>query len=490
MVKPEDERRSGFLRAASAERAPVPSRARLAWDAFLIAAGIFATASVAFALILRVGLPLQESIIAAAAICAVVSLLVGITVANCRASASRAEIARETTDGRLEAAAQASADAVVLCRRDARRTVLAAGERLEALSGYPLDHFVSGTMALSDLVEPGDAAAVAERIASALARGPGYRVTYGLKHLSGQVRQIEESGRLVPPEGHEVIAVLRDVGDKITLERSARQMRQELRLLRDRSPLGVLYFDGQGGIRGMNAVAARLLGVPLDASAAAPLFELLRPQGENWTPDSLPRFVSAAGVVLAAAKTQARVQAWLVPTAAGDPANRAYAAFLAALPQAEPSPAEPRLPFAASLEQEFSRARRFGNVFAVVVLAAAWRDEGGRPAAVDAQVIEALEHCCRSQVRTVDTVADLGGGVLGILLPEAGSRTARLVGERLRRAVLEMVVTRESTLVRAFPSVGATRLRTEDEDSQVVLKRALESAVRAGERGGNQVVVT
>ncbi len=499
MSEPGGDAISGLSRAAAAERGSAPLR--VVWDALLIAAGLFAAASAAFALIVRAGLSFQDSLLVGAATCGLVALLVGIAVAASRSAAARAETLHEVAEGRLEALSLASPDAVILWRRDSRRNVLAATERLEAVSGYPRDRFLDGSMGLADLVEESDAEALGERIAAALARGPHYRVTYGLRHLAGGVRQVEESGRLVSPDGHEVVAVLREAGERAGTARAARQMQRELRVLRERSPFGIVYFDGRGVIRGMNAVSARLLGVTAEDRDSRSLFALLGAESEALTTETLPRFVTPGGVILTAARTGTRLRSWLVP-AGGDPAARAFVGYLlaapaepavAAPPAAEPPPPPEREPtrpdFSTALAKEFERARRFGGVFSVVVVAAAWQDETGRPAGSDAPLIEALEDRCRSRVRAVDTIADLGGGVFAVLLPEAGSRTARMVGERLRRSVLEMVVTRESTLVHPLPSVGATRLKPEDATAEAVLRRALESVARAGERGGNQVVV-
>lgn len=539
MTKPGDDPSRKFPPPTPVSRKP-RSAGRVLWDGIVITAGIFAAASASFAVILRAGLSSSNAVLAGAVTTGVIALLIGITIALCRAQASRANDKATAAERRLEAFAAASTDAFVILRGDERRTASAVSEPIEALTGYPRESFLDGTVGLADLLDPADARVVPERLAAARERGKAYRIAYGLRQRSGAARRVEETGTETSGGRFpERIAVLRDVTDRSAQPPRNPNVELELRVLRDHSPVGIAYFNERGIIRGLNAAAAAHIGNAIDHS----FFSALRPEGNiGWEPAALPALAKASPLALrVAGNPERRLTVWINAAPPGDSARRPSVAFMVAAPVMPasspepvpvkepvaaasppsvepaapvPAPAFPTIPrapavpppvepvvtvapepapatgFPSLLDAEFRRARRFGGVFGVIVLDVDWETQDGEPVASpdEAHALAAVEDMCREHVREVDVVARRSAASVAVILPEAGSRSARSVAERMRRAIREIVVERDGLLLRPLPAVGATRLRSDDTDPAAVFDRAAHAAERARQRGGNQVV--
>jgi two-component system cell cycle response regulator len=96
-----------------------------------------------------------------------------------------------------------------------------------------------------------------------------------------------------------------------------------------------------------------------------------------------------------------------------------------------------------ALTREFRRAERYGGGLTVLAFDVdrfkQVNDDWGH--AVGDSVLHAVAQALKRGVREVDVVGRVGGEEFVVLAPETPSRDALLLGERLRRAVAELVVT-------------------------------------------------
>lgn len=112
-------------------------------------------------------------------------------------------------------------------------------------------------------------------------------------------------------------------------------------------------------------------------------------------------------------------------------------------------------------------------------------DTFGHPAG-DA-VLRAVGQVCRGALRAPDVVARYGGEELAVLLPGTSLVQAGPVLERLRKAIMAMLVPELMGRWVVTASIGAAELTKEDADITAVLARADSALYRAKETGRNKV---
>lgn len=112
--------------------------------------------------------------------------------------------------------------------------------------------------------------------------------------------------------------------------------------------------------------------------------------------------------------------------------------------------------FEQSLESELSRAQRQGGGISVVICDVdhfkSLNDTYGHP--FGDMVLRMLASALRGAVRNTDMVARIGGEEFAVLLPSADKRAGIGIGERLRRAVEDMVVMCNDKRVKVTSSFG------------------------------------
>ena len=148
--------------------------------------------------------------------------------------------------------------------------------------------------------------------------------------------------------------------------------------------------------------------------------------------------------------------------------------------------------FMERLEQEWSRLHRFGGQAAIMMLDLDHfkqiNDSYGH--GVGDQVLKAFAEVLRLAVRRMDVPGRLGGEEFAVILPGAQLDGARNLGERVRRAVMEMPV--QDALgqpVRVTVSVGIASFEPEAACAEALLTRVDEALYRAKTMGRNRVEV-
>ncbi len=483
-------------------------------DALLISGGLFAAACASFALIVRVDLEPDEKFVASVAVMAALSVMVGSTIAFYRRDRRSGSNVRENTSVRWEHLTDISEDVVAIVYHEPRRTFAEVDERISILLGVPVDRIHDRSLGLSDVVDEPEKSQIFDAVSATVSDGGRYRITYHVNCPGAGIRRIQETGVVIrrPRSGlTEILVALKDVTDSQSRDRKDRRLGAQVSVLGRLSPFGVLHLDRWGHVREANAVAKKVLAGAGKSTGVDSLFTsfmpVSEPDRESWSADSFETIAQNAPIMVHGAEnTDFRYDLWVVPypQVLDDEAN-AYAAFIHRRPDPEPargdavkkttpvqrapSPYRVNKPFLAVLEAEFRRARRFGSVFSLIVLRFTPSGGGILGANWDEALGQAVEDVCRERTRDVDMVGRMDRASFGILLPEAGRRTAQTVAERLRRGIREIIADDSDSLVGFVASIGVVRLRSDDRTSLALLNRCMGAAENAIKRGGDQIVL-
>jgi diguanylate cyclase (GGDEF)-like protein len=148
--------------------------------------------------------------------------------------------------------------------------------------------------------------------------------------------------------------------------------------------------------------------------------------------------------------------------------------------------------FAAALEDELERARRFGRPVSVLLadldLLRDINNTYGHLAGDG--VLTGIADVLRQELRDYDVPARFGGEEFAVVLPETDAREAVRLAERIRRAVAasEFEVRTSDRTIGATLSIGVAAFPRDGSAADEVVHRADLAAYRAKLRGRNRVV--
>jgi len=134
------------------------------------------------------------------------------------------------------------------------------------------------------------------------------------------------------------------------------------------------------------------------------------------------------------------------------------------------------------LREEVARSRRYPQNFAVMFVLVAPSDGDGAPVALDPALFSQLAGLLRADVRSVDLVARVDRGILGLLLPRTGGE-AKILGKRLIERILASGLRsgdRDLTV-----SVGYAVFPTDGRCPEDMLASARRAAEQACAEGGS-----
>ena len=139
--------------------------------------------------------------------------------------------------------------------------------------------------------------------------------------------------------------------------------------------------------------------------------------------------------------------------------------------------------------REVERAARFNRPLCAMMIDIDHfkqvNDIYGHP--VGDRVLRCLADCLRMNVRDIDIVGRYGGEEFLILLPENDLPAARLVGERLRRAVAELSIANKLGEICITISVGVATAYPETKDLTALIEHADQAMYFAKQSGRNRV---
>lgn len=144
-----------------------------------------------------------------------------------------------------------------------------------------------------------------------------------------------------------------------------------------------------------------------------------------------------------------------------------------------------------SAARELARARRLGQPLGMLILDIdhfkSVNDRLGH--AAGDEVLRAVAQALRNALRREDEIGRFGGEEFVALLPGAGELELALIGERLRRAVVESPVVIAGQTVRVTVSAGGTLLGVDENDWSAGLERADKNLYAAKNEGRDRVIV-
>ncbi|ARJ66321.1 response regulator [Magnetospirillum sp. ME-1] len=140
---------------------------------------------------------------------------------------------------------------------------------------------------------------------------------------------------------------------------------------------------------------------------------------------------------------------------------------------------------------ELDHARRMGRSFALLALDIDHfkriNDTWGHAAGDEA--LKSFANACRMGLREYDILGRVGGEEFAVALPNTGPDGARVIAERLRAAVAELVVhPAKGQFFDLTVSIGVAQLRDTDTGIATMLERADQALYRAKNGGRNRVV--
>nr|WP_068429595.1 GGDEF domain-containing protein [Magnetospirillum sp. XM-1]CUW37765.1 conserved protein of unknown function \ len=140
---------------------------------------------------------------------------------------------------------------------------------------------------------------------------------------------------------------------------------------------------------------------------------------------------------------------------------------------------------------ELDHARRMGRSFALLALDIDHfkriNDTWGHAAGDEA--LKAFTNACRVGLREYDILGRVGGEEFAVALPNTGLDGARVIAERLRAAVAELLVhPAKGQFFDLTVSIGVAQLRETDTNVASLLQRADQALYRAKHGGRNRVV--
>lgn len=149
-----------------------------------------------------------------------------------------------------------------------------------------------------------------------------------------------------------------------------------------------------------------------------------------------------------------------------------------------------RRAFEEHLSSEFERWRRYGQPSSLILIDAdhfkRLNDSFGHQAGDE--VLKVIGQICLDVVRSIDTVARLGGEEFCILLPSTGVDDACAVAERIRQLAEARVIVSQEHRIPFTLSFGVSEASKALHDSDKLLRAADEALYAAKEGGRNRVL--
>lgn len=142
-------------------------------------------------------------------------------------------------------------------------------------------------------------------------------------------------------------------------------------------------------------------------------------------------------------------------------------------------------------QSEFERARRYKRHLSAMMFDIDHfkkvNDNCGHP--FGDMVLQKIAGLCKEKLREADPIARYGGEEFVALIVEAGSKHAKMVGERLRSEVEKMVTQHEKGEIRVTVSVGIAEMNNDTPTIESLIARADQALYVAKHKGRNSVIV-
>lgn len=310
--------------------------------------------------------------------------------------------------------------------------------------------------------------------------------------------------------------VFTDVSARKKYEAWFAESEAKFRTLYETSPTGVVYQDANGQITDANPAAQRILGLTYDQmqgrTSIDPRWRAVREDGSDFPGAEHPSMVALrtgqpVRNVVMGVHVPGREQAWIlinaIPITKNGRIDYVYASFediterralanelqLQALTDSLTGVPN-RRSFLQRLEAELARVKRRPEIASSVLAIdldyfKRVNDELGH--AAGDEVLKHFAGIATATVRRADVVGRSGGEEFLVMLPDTNLAEARLLAERLRRAVVESPANVGDRTVPFTVSIGIAVLSPDDLSIDASLARADRALYDAKRSGRNMV---
>jgi PAS domain S-box-containing protein len=142
----------------------------------------------------------------------------------------KAELSLRDSEERFRLLAENIPGTIYLCRNDKTLSMIFLNDNIEKLTGYTANEFISGAISFVNLYHEEDKVPIRQKVDSALAQKTSFHLQYRVRHKSGEIRWIDETGigvyngqgELDMIEGH-----ISDVTERMIAEEESRRIADE-----------------------------------------------------------------------------------------------------------------------------------------------------------------------------------------------------------------------------------------------------------------------
>lgn len=371
---------------------------------------------------------------------------------------------------------------------------------------------------LASCVADADRVAFITSLGRAMASGNDWEHEFTVFTRSGQRKHVHVIAR-AKAGADGVVAwtgVFTDVSMRKQVEAWFTESEAKFRTLYETSPTGVVYQDAKGQITDANPAAQRILGLTFDQMQGRmsidPRWRAVREDGSEFPGEEHPSMVALrtgqpVRNVVMGVHVPGREQAWIlinaIPITKNGGIDYVYASFediterralsnelrqqaltdsLTGVPN--------RRSFLQRLEAELARVKRRPEITSSVLAIdldyfKRVNDELGH--AAGDEVLKHFARIAAQTVRRADVVGRSGGEEFLVMLPDTNIAEAKLLADRLRRAVVENPASIGDQAVPFTISIGLATLAPEDVSIDAALARADRALYDAKRSGRNMV---
>lgn len=174
-------------------------------------------------------------------------------------------------------------------------------DKVEALTGYPLNDFHSRRVKWSDLIMAEDIGRAKEIFIEALRSTRAYVREYRIRAKNGEVHWVRERGRIFcDPQGRidQVTGVFSDITEQHKLSQELEQLQRQQEMILHAAGEGILGLNRQGEVTFANPAAAAMIGYEPGELVGRPMHDLIhhtRADGTQHLREDCPIYAALQG---------------------------------------------------------------------------------------------------------------------------------------------------------------------------------------------------
>ena len=238
----------------------------------------------------------------------------------------KAEHALKESEEKFRLLAKNIPGAIYLCKNDASYSMVYLNDKIEEITGYTPDDFISGKVNFVQLYHPEDSPLIFSTVDKSLADRTSFSLEYRLRHRSGEWRWIKESGiglydgdELLMIEGFAV-----DISSQKMVEEEFQKLaRQNHSIFNAAVSLNaVAGFDGF--FKRVNPMWTKVCGWSMEEMKSIPFMDLVHPEDKDSTIRAANYIASGNNLSTFENRYLCKdgTYRWLLWSSASDPVNK------------------------------------------------------------------------------------------------------------------------------------------------------------------------